>query len=234
MTTIAKWLMPVLGVALLLFLVGCEDPVPVGPLSPAVLPTAARLTSLSFVDPSHGWVVAENCPGVDGSESGDCRALVYATTNGGESWSPAGRMLLVPRRVQFTDSTTGWLVGGIGKQCGSSTCPNVVMQTTDAGRTWQRTSTTSVDLIDLSFASPRDGWILGQTCSTSTNCTATLDSTDSTGQTWSNQRLPLAGHGFRLDRLNPSLGWVGGITNGQAVLISTSDGAKHWARLDTP
>lgn len=234
MTTVAKWLAPMVGVVLLLFLAGCEEPVPVGPLSPATLPAEARLTSLSFVDANHGWVVAANCPGATGSQSGDCRALVYATTNGGQSWSPSGRLLLVPRRMQFTDQTTGWLVGGIGQRCGNSTCPNVVMQTTDGGRTWQRTSTTSVDLIDLSFASPRDGWILGQTCATATSCTVTLVSTDSSGQTWSNQQLPLTGHGFRLKRLNPSVGWVGGIANGQAVLIETSDGGKHWSRLDTP
>jgi len=234
MTIISKWLVPTLGIVLLLLLAGCEEPVPVGPLSPSTLPTEARLTSLSFVDPSHGWVVAADCSGESGSSSGACRALVYATTNGGRSWSPDGRLLLVPRRMQFTDQETGWLVGGIGQRCGNSTCPNVVMQSTDAGRTWQRTSTTSVDLIDLSFASPRDGWILGQACATSTSCTATLVSTDSAGQTWSNQQLPLSGHGFHLDRLNPSVGWVGGITNGQAVLIATSDGGGHWERLDTP
>lgn len=231
---ISKWLLPALGVALVLLLAGCEEPVPVGPLSPSNLPAEARLTSISFVDPSHGWVVAADCGGESTTSSGGCRALVYATTDGGHTWSPDGRLLLVPRRMQFTDQETGWLVGGIGQRCGNSTCPNVVMQTTDSGRTWQRTSTTSVDLIDLSFASPRDGWILGQTCTTSTSCTATLVSTDSTGQTWSNQQLPLSGHGFRLDRLSPSVGWVGGITDGQAVLIASTDDGRRWERLDTP
>lgn len=230
----SKWLAPGLGLLLLVILAGCEEPHPVGPLSPSMLPPGAHLTSLSFVDADHGWVVAADCTQGGGTPTSGCRALVYGTTDGGHSWSPEGRLLLVPRKLQFTDSSTGWVVGGIGQQCGDAACPNVVMQTTDAGRSWQRTLTTSVDLIDLSFASPRDGWILGETCETKAACKATLVSTASTGQTWSNQDLPLTGHGFRLARISPSVGWVGAIDNGQAVLIATRDDGKHWDKVETP
>ncbi len=229
-----KWLALALGAVLSLVLTACEEPQPVGGLSPATLPAEARLASLSFVDADHGWVVAANCLEGSGTPTGGCRALVYSTRSGGKSWAPAGRLLLVPRGMQFTDLETGWLIGTIGQRCGNATCPNVVMQTTDAGRTWQRTSTTSVELADVRFVSARDGWILGQACVSATSCAASLVFTDSAGQTWSNEQLPLNGHGFHLDRLNASVGWVGGIVDGRAVLIATGDGGKSWARLETP
>jgi photosystem II stability/assembly factor-like uncharacterized protein len=217
-----------------LLLVACEEPRPLPASSPSTLPPGSHLTSLSFVDAAHGWVVASNCdPGKATPATSACRALVYATVDGGQSWSPGARLLLVPRKIQFVDESTGWLIGSIGQQCGNSPCPNVVMRTTDAGRTWERTSTTSADLVDLSFASHRDGWVLGRQCATPSTCKAVLVSTQSDGQSWTNQELPVTG-ALQLDRASPAIGWIGGIENGRAVLLGTRDDGKTWERIGLP
>jgi len=235
MATRSKTLGILFCLTLALLLAGCEESQPVGPLSPAVLPPQTRLTSMSFVDQDHGWVVGADCPANAATPTaGPCRALIYATSDGGLAWSPEGRVLLGPRKLQFTDANNGWLIGGIGQQCGATACPNVVMQTTDGGRTWNRTLTTSVALVDEVFASPRDGWVLGEDCVNGSDCKAVLVTTASGGETWSNQDLPLTGTDVRLDRLSPAVGWVGGIDQGQAVLLGTRDDGRHWSRIETP
>lgn len=223
------------GLVVLAFaLVACGAPRRQPPLSPSTLPPGARLVSLSFVDPNHGWVVAADCGDNGATPASACRALLYGTSDGGRSWSPGARILVVPRKLQFTDLSTGWLIGSIGRACGDSTCPNVVMRTTDGGRTWERASTMSAELVDMSFTSPRDGWVLGENCATRAACKPIVVSTRSGGQTWTNQELSLTGRGFRLERLGAATGWIGGFVDGRAVLLVTRDDGVRWDRLEAP
>lgn len=219
---------------LALSLVACGGVRRQPPSSPATLPPGARLVSLSFTDRDHGWVVAADCGEAASTPTSACRALLYASSDGGRSWSPGARILVAPRKLQFTDRSTGWLIGSIGRECGNSTCPNVVMRTLDGGRTWERASTTSAELVDLSFTSPRDGWVLGEDCAMRLACTPIVVSTKSGGQTWTNQELPLTGHAFRVGRVSPATGWVGGMVAGHAVLLATRDDGARWDQLETP
>lgn len=216
-------------IALGLILTTCQEPRPAPPRSPDRLPPTARIVALSFVDPLHGWVVAADCPPGETAPASACRALVYRTDDGGRTWAPGGRASISPRALQFADPTAGWLTGSIGQQCGANPCPNVVMRSTDGGRTWERTTTTSAALLAERFVSPADGWVLGQLCAEPARCRAILISTQSGGATWTNQELPLSGHGFVLDRVSARDGWVGGIDQGQVRLLSTSDGGAHWS-----
>ncbi len=221
----------ILGLAVLaLVLAGCQEP----RRQSLSLPTEARVVSLSFVDADHGWLVAADCGQQPATPTNACRAILYATVDGGRSWSPGARILITPRKLQFTDRSSGWLIGSIGRDCGRSTCPNVVMRTVDGGRTWERASTTSVNLVDLSFTSPRDGWVLGEDCTAGAACRPVLLSTRSAGETWMNQDLPLTGRGFRIDRIDTATGLVGGIADGQAALLMTRDDGVHWERMSTP
>lgn len=230
-----RLLVATLALAGIVLLAGCEEPRPPSPTSPSALPPTAQLAQLSFVDSNHGWVVARDCGGgTTAADTGACRALVYATDDGGQTWSPRARVLLTPRRIEFPDQSTGWLVGSIGEQCGRNACPNVVMRSLDGGRSWERASTTSAQLVDESFVTARDGWVLGEECATTASCRAILVTTGSGGESWANQELPLVGHDFRLERFGPSAGWVSGIVDGKDTLLLTRDGAKHWETVRVP
>jgi photosystem II stability/assembly factor-like uncharacterized protein len=153
---------------------------------------------------------------------------IYRTEDGGATWAQAARFLLSPRDLDFVDSQTGWLVGGIGDSCGAQTCPNAIMLTTDGGLQWNRVSTVSTKLMDVAASSPLDAWVVGGLCDGSAGCGAMLVKTNSGGQMWDTQTLPIVGRDFHLQRPSAGVGVVGGISAGGAVVARTIDGGKTW------
>ncbi len=191
-----------------------------------------QLASLSFFDSLHGWTVSSIC-----ASAAACRAQVYGTTDGGRTWAAAGRLLLTPIKLKMLDSGVGWLIGSIGSTCGADVCPNVIMLSLNAGATWDRVSTVSGTLVDLSALSTNDAWAVSSLCRSGSTCTAILVKTASQGQMWENQELPLVGRGFQLVRLDPQRAWVGaaGSAAGQPIaLAATGDGGETWQFWETP
>jgi|GEM_PF-6686085 len=202
------------------------------------LPESATLTSVSFSDNLHGWATAMNCP--VGSTAA-CRGLIFRTADGGKSWVSTLPTLLTPRKVQFSDAKNGWFIGSIGQSCGAQVCPNEIMMTTDGGKEWDRASAVNVDLIDLSVVSPTNVWVLGRLCPTGAACRATLATTDSAGQIWANQDLPVKGSNFGLQRLDAKTAWVVALASGndavsvtQPRLAKTVDGGATWSTEVSP
>ena len=79
--------------------------------------TSLYLTSVSFADPSHGWVTTGEFGGV------------LRTTDGGASWhgvSTGSDAILFD--VHFVDTSFGWAVGMFGE----------VIATTNSGDSWVR------------------------------------------------------------------------------------------------
>ncbi|HEY1756003.1 MAG TPA: YCF48-related protein, partial [Bryobacteraceae bacterium] len=100
--------------------------------------TSPNFSSVSFVDPWHGWAVGAGVP--------------IKTTDGGETWqsvsSPAGGL----NAISFVDALHGWAVGLSG----------TILATTDGGETWRtQPAPTKEELRSVRFTSARRGWAVG-------------------------------------------------------------------------
>ena len=168
--------------------------------------------AVSFVDRSHGWAV------------GNC-GVVSATADGGATWTsqvapPApflcDRTTLTD--VAFADSEHGWAVGG-----------DVILITTDGGRSWSRQSSPRAGLYDAFFLDVRRGWIVGSN--------AILTTVDG-GATWTVQDPgPTDVALLAVTFATPNRGWVVGIArdgNEHGVILGTTDGGRSWVREDAP
>jgi photosystem II stability/assembly factor-like uncharacterized protein len=193
------------------------------------------LASMSFVDAKLGWSVAANCSSGTPSSSA-CRSVVYATTDGGRSWSSVGQILLFPRRMTFVDAQIGWLVGSVGRECGTDLCQNVVMRTEDGGRKWTRVSTVAAELTDVAAVSPNDFWAVGRVCPRNGPCSGALVHTTSAGQLWENGALPIVGRDLRTGRVSQSAGWVAraDVSGSGPVLATTMDSGATWKTISVP
>jgi photosystem II stability/assembly factor-like uncharacterized protein len=103
--------------------------------------------------------------------------------------------------------------------------------------------------ISFTFASPRDGWVLGITPCDRPRLCLTLRETTNRGQSWRSRSLPRAlvtevnrnggGTAFQRDFglmihfANKSDGWIFGELRGESIFWSTHDGGKTWRRLST-
>ncbi|HLZ10242.1 MAG TPA: hypothetical protein VKT80_16755, partial [Chloroflexota bacterium] len=214
--------------------VGCSS-APLGGTSGG--PMSQRLISMSFVDADVGWAVASECPSNSSSATSvACRSIIYGTVDSGRTWSVVAHFLLSPKSIRFVDRQTGWLIGSVGEKCGSNTCPNVVMRSQDGGKTWDRVSTVSGELIDAAAYSRNDAWALGQVCGVAGGCGAELVRTITAGEIWDNQELPLTGSAFHVTRFGPHSGWITGSVDGGAgsALLGTVDGGSTWTNLTNP
>jgi photosystem II stability/assembly factor-like uncharacterized protein len=221
-------------VAILLSVVACANPNSSGS---SVGGYTRQLVSQSFVDANNGWALAAECPDdAKSSASFACRSIVYGTSDGGQNWATDARVLLTPKQFRFVDRQTGWLIGSIGKKCGPSVCPNVVMLSVDGGKTWNRVSTVSGELLDLAALSGNDAWAVGRICSDAVNCHAELVKTTTAGQIWDNREVAFTGRDVRLERAGTSAGWVGGTVEGGTgpTLFATVDAGSSWSPLTEP
>lgn len=192
---------------------------------------------MSFVDARSGWAVAADCSTrSDSSASSACESEIYATTDGGENWTPASRVLLTPKGLTFATAASGWLVGSIGQRCGSNLCQNVIMRSEDGGKKWNRVSTVSAELYDVSAVSANDVWSIGRACPQGRGCTGALVHTISGGQLWDNSTLPIESSNLRTGRVTLRFGWVTTTeaVAGQLPLALTDDGGATWMVPSTP
>jgi len=77
---------------------------------------AAPALSVYVVDAQHAWATVNNS--------------VYATTNGGQSWSLISHVASIGD-MSFSSDTTGWAIGNPASN------QNILEKTTDGGKTWQ-------------------------------------------------------------------------------------------------
>jgi photosystem II stability/assembly factor-like uncharacterized protein len=193
------------------------------------------LVSMSFVDVDYGWSVAANCtPGAAASSA--CRSVVFATQDGGRSWLNVGQILLTPRRIVFVDRQVGWMIGSVGRECGTDLCQNVIMLTEDGGKKWARVSTVAAELSDVAAVSANDFWAVGRVCPRNGPCSGALVHTISSGQLWENVALPIVGRDLRTGRASTKAGWVARSDAGEGgpALATTNDGGSTWTTKATP
>ncbi|MHB8589179.1 MAG: WD40/YVTN/BNR-like repeat-containing protein [Candidatus Dormibacteraceae bacterium] len=107
--------------------------------SRAILSGVAYLTSVtsvSFVDPAHGWLLLSTPTVASGAD-------LVRTSDGGTTWTNLGSPVVAndqAYRVQFTDLRVGWL--------DTMSARAYAYKTTDGGATWRQ----------VTLPAPRGGW----------------------------------------------------------------------------
>jgi len=110
-------------------------------------PAQFELTGLAFVDELRGWAVSYD-------------AIIFHTRDGGTTWTLQDSIRATPpfftplRDIQFTTVDSGWAVGGLsGNQ--------LIVRTTDGGRTWRALTARGCSLREVSFLNSQIGWTVG-------------------------------------------------------------------------
>lgn len=203
--------------------------------------------SLSFVDPMHGELLAQQPEG-----AGKTAVAIYRTTDGGASWSKVSETRAVrstagalpygawsPGDIAFASATVGWAQDAFALPQGAGG-PFVggyqLFGTTDGGTTWSKASlpvpSVPGSLVSVSaptFFSPQVGVAPVMVMMTSEPARQghffTFDHTVDGGQTWSTEPQILCQGVF--DWLDARHGWV----VSTASLRVTADGGKTWTEV---
>ena len=111
--------------------------------------TLTGLNGIAFADATHGWAVGATYD----SEYNTTGNVIFATVNGGATWSPQSSGSTASLNdVAFTDATHGWAVGPDG----------TILATTNGGATWNpQSSGSSAWLYDVASTDANHGWAVG-------------------------------------------------------------------------
>jgi len=191
----------------------------------AGLPFAGAKTSITFVNPTTGWVTVLAAPGPD-------EPYLYVSQDGGHAWrpqhlplppqvtphweaSPTPLKFFTPREGVFYTFFT--LRDDSGRQTGRL---SVLYVTRDGGTTW--TYIAPVPLGYLAVADMNHAWSLN---------TGVLRATSDGGRRWTTlPPNPLLVDVNRLDFISPQVGWA--IRQTHPFLLKTSDAGRTWAPVD--
>jgi photosystem II stability/assembly factor-like uncharacterized protein len=122
---------------------------------------AARIRAVSFLDPSHGWLLTSRDVSPDAAQ-----LVVYRTSDGGRSWSSAavGRpsgaeadAVAAAASFDFLDPRHGWLSTSLASSAAFSR--GELFATSDGGATWSALTIPIGAPVD--FQNTRDGWTAG-------------------------------------------------------------------------
>lgn len=185
--------------------------------------TSYQISTLDFVDPSTGWVLAE-LPTHD--------FAVLHTTNAGRSWTqqltgPDGDL---GEYAQFFDRLHGVLVL-LGPQA-------VMYRTQDGGRTWSRDDLQEIggNVISAEFLDAQHGWLLVPAQPDLRGMPReALYRTSDGGTTWVDLGDPVTSDewAFRVAFADPMRGWLYSCSSG-AHAYATDDGGASWRTVALP
>ena len=173
------------------------------------------VTSVWFVDASHGWATDQTSTG-DG---------VISTTDGGTTWTaesvPASIAL---RGITFRDALHGWAVGGSG---GSA----LILVTSNGGATWtaQTAPAGMTTITGVAFANLSVGWIVaspGLFGQPGPGVATTVNG----GATWTAQNTPVSSNSFNgVAALSTTTAFAAGYGPcQQPALDATTNGGTTW------
>jgi photosystem II stability/assembly factor-like uncharacterized protein len=193
----------------------------------AAMTAGEVVTSIFFIDASTGWAVTD-AP-ADPKDPSKRRGIVLGTTDGGTSWRDlsSGTSNSIPyalNDVWFVTAREGWAVGGNveGRE------EDVILHTTDGGRSWKRQESRSPQMIRaIQFVDADRGWAVGLTIdldSKELGISRILASTDG-GDSWT-QQFPSPRSLFDVCFADPLHGWAVG---DRATIYATADGGKSWS-----
>lgn len=201
-------------------------------------------SSIDFVDPQHGWLMASLGAGMSHEA-----VAIYRTTDGGMHWqqvsltsgmqgeSTPGSLPFVCDKsgITFSDTTTGWAGGA---------CPGGELffyVTRDGGQTWESVALPApsgypADLYSQcqcavsrpTFITPQAGFVTVQIYEQQQR--AVLYVTEDAGTTWTPRELPVSQLlGAGPDMVDATTGWL---TDGQQLYV-TRDAGQTWNEVGT-
>ena len=205
----------------------------------------AEFTSVSFVDPTHGWVV-----GMKADDGGaQVGTVILATSDGGATWhvqrsSTAKISTSALNSVSFVDAKHGWAVGF--KDLSGKVAPSALVQaTSDGGASWHDQDTSSagesVGLVSVSFVDAKHGWALGSRGVDGADSIDVIMSTTDGGTAWRTQDIGGDGGPTALQSVtfaDPVHGWAVGNSPADGdglpvgLIMATDDGGATWNAQD--
>lgn len=164
---------------------------------------ATHYSDLIFTDEKTGYAVASG--------------LIVKSSDGGITWSQTVISMDILRKIQFTDSQTGYIIGNKDGQ-------GYVLISKDAGNTWKPIKLGLKGIPNGIFFLSKDvGFITGQN--------SVLKTTDG-GQTWMKIVLPIDDLNFY--DINFKNSKEGIVTASKGIYLKTIDGGKSWEIDETP
>ena len=175
-------------------------------------PAVGKYEDFAFPDDKHGWLI---------SASG----TIFATADGGDSWTvqatDKGRL----RSVDFLDAKHGF----------AGTLTGILYETTDGGATWNDITSTLPKVAKGFCGMTHVGkrvHIVGRYVGDATDYFYSPDA----GKTWQYTDLsPLVDALVDVNFLNEKIGFIGGMgkakaagRSGAAIILKTTDGGKSW------
>ncbi|MGH9065461.1 MAG: WD40/YVTN/BNR-like repeat-containing protein [Acidimicrobiales bacterium] len=203
----------------------------------------ATFTDLAFADPTHGWVVGRRCR--PQTSPGGCAGFIEGTADGGRTWTQEYHGRYVPTSVQAVDATHAV---ALATTCPyippGRTCTSAVLTTASGGTTWTVAHTTRLNLSDVHFATPAEGWA-GVRCAgvpNGSSCPGQVLATTDRGRNWTVQ-LRTAGPVVAVDARGrdvwavepapgppPAKQASGQVVPGPPIeVLHSSDAGAHWA-----
>jgi photosystem II stability/assembly factor-like uncharacterized protein len=182
------------------------------------------IATLFFVDSKVGWAAGE-APTGNGLEF---RGLLLGTVDGGRTWtelkdSEGQSIPFVITDLWFTDQRAGWAAGGDIEK-GEE---DVILHTTDGGRSWQR-QTTGVPQYHraVQFVDDRRGYLVGMTLDVVDDVPgpSKILVTEDGGQTWT-VAFTAERSFYDVHFVDAQRGWVVGE---RASIYFTVDGGQTW------
>lgn len=195
-----------------------------------------QILDMSFIDASHGWLLASLCDG-----SGQCRPGVRYTADGGLTWQalpdpPAEIAWNVEsgpgkgiRSILFSNTNLGWLYG-----------PGL-FATQDGGQTWKDESNMLVSPSTEAFGVETAGnstWLVGRFRGTPGECDYQWTDIFSPLDTWHQIAIQFCTveMDIQIVRLDPENAWVitWGNSKGNLSLLSTQNAGASWQSIGLP
>lgn len=190
------------------------------------------LSDASFVNSKDGWAV-----GAYGTSPNPPFHIgfVARTRDGGASWNVVARLPgKILTSVSFQNADDGWAVGGAPQNSGPTAASrNLILTTTDGGKTWKEVLSAPGDVEALAFPTATSVWAAVSGPCSGTSCTGQILSSPDGGQTWT-PLLKTTGPVLGVF-VEGSTGWADTIVpNGKSLtaeVLGTSDGGATWTPL---
>ncbi|MER9227075.1 YCF48-related protein [Mesorhizobium sp. M0664] len=185
------------------------------------------LRCMSFTSPIDGWV---------GSIT---RRQRLWKTEDGKTWTDiTARLPPLPSAICGISSPSKGVVFASGTQYPSREA--AIMHTTDGGQTWNSISMAAHAnlLIDTYFVDDLHGWVVGGNGGTTYDkLKPVVMFTSDGGKTWENKLqnsgidFPAGEWGWKIQFLNPQVGFVSLENDTAAAILKTTDGGETWKRI---